>query len=221
MLTRTTWLASHSYTNHRNPTEHHHHLYCIPCSTIRFLSTAWRYVDSKLSFHKELAGGRIRVHYTMTLLWCFLFPEQFLATIQIQRWILSLIQDTCLLQKLKHAWCIYEPHTVALAATWLSPLQAQIFCVLLFQRSVCWSLNEEPTHKTVLYFTMKIFRDPHPGDLPKMTPQIYLFPKPGENNLHVRSQKCGRKWNWGIATHFPIFKIVFGGFSNIYIKYIF
>lgn len=68
---------------------------------------------------------------------------------------------------------------------------------------------------------MKTFRDPYPGDLPKITPQIYWFPKPGENNLHVRSQKCARTWNYSIATHFPIFKIVFGGVSNMYIEYIF
>lgn len=87
----------------QEPPQKHYHLYCIPCSTIRFLSMSWSYVDSKLSLQKELAGGRIRVHYTMVMIRCFWFPEQFVATIQIQRWILSLIRDTCLFQKLEHA----------------------------------------------------------------------------------------------------------------------
>lgn len=83
----------------QEPPQQHHHLSCIPCSAIMFLSTAWSYVDSKPSLQKELAGGRIRVDYTMVKIWCFWFPEQFVATIQIQRQILSLIG---LFQKLEH-----------------------------------------------------------------------------------------------------------------------
>lgn len=87
----------------QEPPQKHYHLYCIPCSTIRFLSMSWSYVDSKLSLQKELAGGRIRVHYTMVMIQCFWFPEQFVATIQIQRRILSLIRDIYLFQKLERA----------------------------------------------------------------------------------------------------------------------
>ena len=55
----------------QEPRQKHHHLCHIPCSTIRFLSVAWNYVDSRLSPHKELARGGIRVHYTMIIIWCF------------------------------------------------------------------------------------------------------------------------------------------------------
>lgn len=82
----------------QEPPQKHHHLCCILCSTIRFLSIAWSYVDSKPCLQKELAGGRIQVHYTMVMSRCFWFPERFVATIQIQRWILSLIR---LFQKLE------------------------------------------------------------------------------------------------------------------------
>lgn len=108
----------------QEPPQEHHHLYCIPCTVIKFLTMAWSYVDSKMSLQKEYVGGRIRVHYTMVTIQFFWFPGQFVAAIQIQRWIFK--SDMSIPKNktyLRHLWTPHacpQSDTVLSITSWVS-----------------------------------------------------------------------------------------------------